>query len=65
MKTPSLVEPESLLEVRRWKEKASLKIEELGFAEYDRRNHEKFAAFTRQVEEKRLARLANEHKPAA
>jgi hypothetical protein len=65
MEQPSLVEPESLLEVRRWKEKVSLEIEALGFAEYNRRNHEKFADFTRQVEEKRLARLAQEHKPAA
>ena len=65
METPNLIEPESMLEVRRWKENASLQIEALGFAEYNRRNHEKFADFTRQVEEKRLARLAQEHKPAA
>ena len=65
METPSPLEPESILEVRRWKDKVSCDIEAVGMAEYNRRAHERFAEFTRQVEEKRLARLAQEHKPAA
>lgn len=57
MENPSLVEPESLLEVRRWKEAAGRELESLGFEEFHRRAHDEFADLRQRIEAKRLARL--------
>jgi hypothetical protein len=65
METPSSLEPESILEVRRWKETASRELERLGSEEFYRRTHAEFADMLQRMEEKRQARLALERKPAA
>jgi len=65
METPSPLEPESILEVRRWKDAVGRELEILGFEEFHRRTNEKFAGLFQRMKEKRQARLAQEHKPAA
>ena len=65
MEQSSSVEPEGVLEVRRWKEAVGQELESLGFEEFHRRAHEKFADMRRRMEEKRQARQVLEHKPAA
>ena len=65
METPSSVESESILEVRRWKEAVGRELESLGFEEFHRRTNEKFADLFQRMKEKRQARLAQEHKQAA
>ena len=58
MENPSPLEPESLLEVRRWKEAASQELAALGFEEFHRRANEEFADLHKRIEEKRRARQA-------
>jgi hypothetical protein len=65
MTTTDPIEPESLLEVRRWKEAAGQELEALGFEEFHRRADKEFADLRQRMDIKRQARSLQEHKPAA
>lgn len=52
-----LHEPKSLIDVRKWKSKVSREIDRLGFKEFGRRASERFAAFNKEIETKRQAKL--------
>jgi hypothetical protein len=58
MERPGFSEPESMREVRRWKEAASQELAVLGFEEFHRRASEEFADLHKRIEAKQRARLA-------
>jgi hypothetical protein len=63
MENPSLVEPESLLEVRRWKDAAGEKLRMCGFIEFDRQAREEYADLLAQVAKTQKMRLVSPGRP--